>query len=118
MAQGPITVTLTEWQKLEALKRVRERYADELAKLEAGISEILTACAEADHLAQFLGEQPEVAELRAKRPEAEAKEKRRQYLLKLVERLDQVIPKQPEVKVQLPGAGGGGGAKPGNLRKF
>lgn len=114
MPQGPLIVTLTDWQKLEALKRVRERYGDELAKVEAEITEILTACAEGDHLVQFLGEQPEVAELRARRPEAETKEKRRQYLLKLIERLDQVIPKQPEVKAQIPGAG----AKPGGLRKF
>jgi predicted transcriptional regulator len=115
MAHGPITVTLTEWQKLEALKRVRERYTEELAQIEAEITEILTACAEADHLVQYLGEQPEVLELRGKRPEAEAKEKRRQYVLKLVERLDQVIPKQPEVKTQVPGAGPG---KPGSMRKF
>jgi DNA primase len=116
MAQEPITVILSDWQKLEALKRVRERYHEELTRIAAEITDILTACAEADHLAQYLGEQPEVAELRARRPEAEAKEKRRQYLLKLVERLDQVIPKQPEVKVPVPGAGVG--AKPGNLRKF
>lgn len=117
MAQGPITVTLTDWQKLEALKRVRERYVEELARIEAEITEILTACAEADHLAHYLGEQPEVTELRAKRPEAEVKEKRRQYLQKLVERLDQVIPKQPDIKVPVPGAGVAG-AKPGNIRKF
>lgn len=114
MAQGPITVTLSDWQKLEALKRVRERYQEELVKLEAEIAEILTACAEADHLAQYLGDQPEVVELRARRPEAEAKEKRRQYLLKLIERLDAVIPKVPDVKAPVPG-----GSKPaGNLRRY
>ena len=117
MSQGPISVTLTDWQKLESLKRIRERYSEELAKLEAEITEIMTACAEADHLAQFLGEQPEVAELRVKRPEAEAKEKRRMYLLKLIERLDQVIPKQPDVKVPTPGASGAS-AKAPSLRRF
>ena len=111
MAQGPITVTLTDWQKLESLKRVRERYQEELTKLEADITEVLTACAEADHLAQYLGEQPEVAELRAKRPEAEAKEKRRQYVQKLIERLESIIPKQPDVKAPVPGAGGKAGLR-------
>lgn len=113
MAQGPISVTLSDWQKLEALKRVRERYQEEQTKLEVEITEILTACAEADHLAQYLGEQPEVAELRAKKPEAEAKEKRRQYVLKLIERLDAVIPKVPDVKAPAPGAG-----KPAGVRRY
>lgn len=113
MPQPPITVTLSDWQKIEALKRVRERYQDELAKLEAEIGEILTAAAEADFLAQYLGDQPEVKDLRARRPEAEAKEKRRQYLIALIERLDAVIPKQPEVKPSL-----AGGAKPAGIKRY
>lgn len=113
MPQPPIAVTLTDWQKIEALKRARERYQEELTKVEAEITDVLTACAEADFLVQYVGEQPDVKEMRARKPEAEAKEKRRQYLLALIERLDAVIPKQPEVKAPVPGAG-----KPGGLKRF
>jgi hypothetical protein len=114
MPQPPIAVTLTDWQKIESLKRMRERYADELSKVEAEISEILTAVAEGDFLAQYLGDQPEVKDLRARRPDAEAKEKRRQYLLALIERLDAVIPKQSETKPPPPGTGG----KAAGLKRF
>ncbi|MBN8526670.1 MAG: hypothetical protein J0M02_15155 [Planctomycetes bacterium] len=113
MPQPPLTVALTDWQKIEALKRVRERYQDELTKVEAEITDILTAAAEADFLAQYLGDQPEVKELRARKPDAEAKEKRRQYLIALIERLEAVIPKQPEVKPALAGA-----AKPGGIKRY
>lgn len=113
MPQPPLTVSLTDWQKIETLKRTRESYQEELTKVEAEITDILTACAEADFLAQYLGDQPEVKEMRAKKPEAEAKEKRRQYLLALIERLDAVIPKQPEVKPTLAGAG-----KPAGIKRF
>jgi hypothetical protein len=114
MPQPPITVALTDWQKIEALKRSRERYAEELVKVESEITDILTACAEADFLAQYLGDQPEVKDLRAKKPDAEAKEKRRQYLIALIERLDAVIPKQADIKVPVPGAGG----KATGLKRF
>lgn len=113
MPQPPLTVALTDWQKIETLKRTREGYQEELTKVEAEITDILTACAEADFLAQYLGDQPEVKEMRAKKPEAEAKEKRRQYLLVLIERLDAVIPKQPEVKPTLAGAG-----KPAGIKRY
>jgi len=113
MPQPPLTVALTDWQKIETLKRTREGYQEELTKVEAEITDILTACAEADFLAQYLGDQPEVKEMRAKKPEAEAKEKRRQYLLALIERLDAVIPKQPEVKPTLAGAG-----KPAGIKRY
>jgi hypothetical protein len=112
MPTPPLAVTLSPGQQIEALKRMRERYADELKQVESELSDILTACAEADFLAQYLGEQPEVKELRAKKPEAEAKEKRRQYLFALLERLDAVIPKQADVKVAPPAA------KPGGLKRY
>ena len=114
MPQPPLAVTLTEWQKIDALKRTRERYQEELTKTEAELSDILTSCAEADYIAQYLGEQPEVKDLRAKKPEVEAREKRRQYLIALIERLDSVIPKQAEVKMPLPSTG----AKPGGMKRF
>jgi hypothetical protein len=113
MPQPPITVTLSDWQKIEALKRTRERYQEELTKVESEVTDILTACAEADFLAQYLGDQPEVKDLRAKKPEAEVKEKRRQYLLALIDRLDAVIPKQPDVKPALAGAG-----KPAGIKRY
>ncbi len=106
MPQSPLAVTLTDWQKIEALKRARERYQEDLTTVESELTDILTACAEADFIAQYLGDQPEVKEMRAKKPEAEAKEKRRQYLIALIERLDAVIPKQAEIKAPVPGSGG------------
>lgn len=114
MPQPPLAVTLSDWQKIEALKRARERYHEELTKLESEITDILSACAEADFIAQYLGDQPEVKEMRAKKPEAEAKEKRRQYVIALIERLDAVIPKQADIKTTLPGAGG----KPSGVKRF
>ena len=114
MPQPPLAVTLTDWQKIEALKRARERYQEDLTKVESDLTDILTACAEADFIAQYLGDQPEVKEMRAKKPEAEAKEKRRQYLIALIERLDAVIPKQAEIKAPVPGAG----AKSAGLTRF
>lgn len=114
MPQPPLAVTLTDWQKIEALKRARERYQEDLTKVESELTDILTACAEADFIAQYLGDQPEVKEMRAKKPEAEGKEKRRQYLIALIERLDAVIPKQADIKAPVPGAGG----KSAGLKRF
>ena len=114
MPQPPLAVTLSDWQKIEALKRCRERYQEELGRVESELTDILTACAEADFIAQYLGEQPEVKEMKARKPEAETKEKRRQYLLALIERLDAVIPKQAEIKAPPPGAGG----KAGGIKRY
>jgi len=114
MPQPPIAVTLSDWQKIEALKRVREDYQEELTKVESEITDILSACAEADFIAQYLGDQPEVKERRARKPEAETKEKRRQYVIALIERLDAVIPKQAEIKAPVPGSGG----KSPGLKRF
>ncbi|MCX8039988.1 MAG: hypothetical protein N3B15_05385 [Planctomycetota bacterium] len=104
MSKGPLSVTLSEWQKLEALKRMRERYQEELDKLEATLTDILTACAEADFLAQYIGEQAEVKELRARKAEIEPLEKRRQHLLALIERIDAIMPKLADVRPSPPGA--------------
>lgn len=93
----PITVALSAGQKLDVLKRFRKRYGDEMAELEAKITEILTAVAEGEFMAQYVGEQPEVKELRARKAELEALELRRTYLSKLVERLDGVMPAQAAV---------------------
>ena len=113
MPLAPLTLTLSDGQKLAALKRMRAFYGEALTKIEAELTEALSAQAEADFLSGYLGEQPEVKELRtagAKAPELESK---RQYYGKILERLDAVIPAQPEVHAPAPGA-----AKPGGLRKF
>lgn len=115
MPLPPLQATLSDGQKLAALKRLRAVYADELAGLEVEILEILTNLAEADFLAQYLGDQPEVVALRARKAEVETKEKRRQYLGKLIERLDQCIPEQPAVTVPAPNAPG---AAKSSLRRY
>jgi len=115
MPLPPLTITLSDGQKLEVLKRYRSTYVEELKKLEGALTEVLTALAEADFLTGYLGEQPEVIELRKRKVETEALERRRQYLGKIIERLDQVIPQQPAVAVPPPNAGGAG-ARPGLKR--
>ncbi len=89
MPLQPLSATLSDGQKTAVLKRFRARYGDELKAVEAEMQEIMTSMAEADYIAQYLGEQPEVVELRARRADLDAKDKRRQYLFKLLERLDQ-----------------------------
>jgi predicted DNA-binding antitoxin AbrB/MazE fold protein len=111
MPLPPISVTLTDGQKVEALKRIRERYVDELKKLETDVTEILTQVAEAEMLAAYLGEQPEVKELRQRVPELEKKQTRREHLGKLMDRLEQIIPKQAEVAVPPPAGGKAGGVR-------
>jgi hypothetical protein len=113
MPLPPLAATLTDGQKVEAMKRFRALYGDELTAIEAKLADALLAGQEADFLAQYLGEQPELKELRARAGEADKLEKRRQYLAALVERLDQYTPKQPEVKVQL-----GAPGKPPGLKRF
>ncbi len=115
MPLNPLSATLSDGQKLAVLKRFRAKYGDELTKLEAEMQEILLSVAEADFLTQYLGEQPEIAELRAKKSELEIKEKRRQYLGKIIDRLDQSIPQQQPVNVPAPS---GAGAKPTGVRRY
>ncbi len=116
MPLQPLNVELSKGQQLEALKRFRTRYGEELAKVEAEMESILTSLAEADYLAQFLGDQPEVVELRKRKAEAELLEKRRQYLGKIIDRLDQVIP--PQAAVNVPPPAGAGGGRGGNVRRY
>ena len=116
MPLQPLTVTLSDGQKIAALKRMREGYQAQLAVIDAELTEALLAQAEADFLSPYLGEQPEIKELRTKAGDAAAKEARRQYLGKLIERLDQVIPAQPDVHVPLPTGAAAG--KSGPLRRF
>jgi hypothetical protein len=116
MPLAPLTIALSDGQKIETLKRFRARYGEELKKIELELTDALTAIAEADFLVAYLGEQPEVVELRSRKPEAEKLERRRQYLGMIIERLDQVIPQQPAVSVPAPTGVGGAGAKPGVRR--
>ena len=121
MPLPPLSVTLTDGQKVASMKRFRTRYAEELEKLDAELTEILTNLAEADFLVQYLGEQPEIGELRARKAEVEVKERRRQYLGKIIERLDQYTPQQKPVAVPPPNAtpaGGSAAAKPGGIKRY
>ena len=63
MPVQPITVTLSDGQKIEALKRFAQRYQEELTELEQKITDAKTALAELEFLKGYLGEQPEVLEL-------------------------------------------------------
>jgi hypothetical protein len=96
---------LSDGQKVAVLKRFRTKYAEELEKVEIDMQEILVSLAEADFMAQYVGEQPEVVEMRKRKAELDAMEKRRQYLGKIIERLDQCIPEQPQVNVPPPQGG-------------
>lgn len=115
MPLAPLVVALTDGQKVATLKRFKERYQEEVAKIESDMTDILTALAEADFLASYLGEQPEVVELRARRAELDKLEKRRAHIGALLDRLGQVIPKQAELHVAPPGGQVAG--KPG-LRRY
>jgi hypothetical protein len=115
MPLQPLSATLTDGQKIDVLKRFRKRYGDELEKVENSLLEIMTALAEADFMVQYVGDQPEVRDLRARKAEIDALELRRQYLGKLIDRLDAVIPAQPEVHAPLPGSSTP--ARPG-LRRY
>jgi hypothetical protein len=91
----PLAVTLSDGQKVEVLKRFRNRYGEKLKEVENELRDILNNLAEADFIAAYLGDQPEVAELRAKKADVEVLERRRQHLLKIIDRLDKYIPNQP-----------------------
>jgi hypothetical protein len=93
------------------MKRFRARYAEELAKVEAELTDILVNIAEADFLAQYLGDQPEIQELRQHKADIEAKETRRQRLGQIIERLDQYTPQQRQINVPAPNQAGAA-AKP------
>lgn len=92
MALQPISVTLTDGQKLEVLKRFRQRYGEELEKVENDILAILTAQAECAFVASYIGEQAEVVELKQRDDELAGLEARRAHLGKIIERLDSVLP--------------------------
>ena len=117
MPAQPLSVTLSDGQKIDVLKRYRKKYGDELAALDSQEIEILTAIQEADFMTQYVGEQPEVKELRARKTELDVIIARRQYLGKLIDRLDAVIPAQPEVHAPLPNSSASSGARPG-LRRY
>lgn len=103
MPLPPLSVNLTDGQKIEVMKRFRKRWSDDLDQVQGQMTDILTALQEADFLAPYVGEQPEVVELRKRKGELDALEKRRQYLAALIERLDAYTPKQAEVKFNLAG---------------
>lgn len=117
MPAQPLSVTLSDGQKIDVLKRYRKKYGDELAALDAQQVEILTALQEADFMTQYVGEQPEVKELRGRKTELDTIEARRQYLGKLIDRLDAVIPAQPDVHAPLPNSSATSGVRPG-LRRY
>ena len=114
MPLPPLSVLLSNGQKTEAMKLFRRRYAEELEQTEARLTELMINQQTAEFLAQYIGEQPELVELKAGAEEMAKLEKRRQYLSALIERLDAYTPKQPEVKPVLGDAGG----KVSGVRKF
>lgn len=117
MPAQPLAVTLSDGQKIDVLKRFRKKYDDELALLDAQQTEILTALQEADFMTQYVGEQPEVKEMRGRKAELDVIEARRQYLGKLIDRLDAVIPAQPDVHAPVPNGSNAGGARP-SMRRY
>jgi predicted DNA-binding antitoxin AbrB/MazE fold protein len=119
MPLPPLDVQLTNGQQIEVLKRFRERYADELEKTESEMKDILLARAEAEFISKYLGDQPEVVELRQRCKELDAKEKRRQYLGMIIDRLDAVLPKQVPVTVPAPVvAAPSGSSKSAGVRRY
>ena len=117
MPLEPLNVALSDGQKIEVLKRFQQRYTEELKKLEVEMTEVMTQLAEADFLGQYLGEQPEVVELRKRKPDLAEMERRRTYLGKIIDRLAQVVPAVPAVKVAPPNAGGPA-KPPAGLRRY
>ena len=95
MPLAPLSISLTDWQKLEAIKRFRAKYSDELTETEAKLMALLTAAAEADFLAQYLGEQPELKEARGRKDEIEVLTRRRDYLGQLIDRADRIASSAP-----------------------
>ncbi len=118
MPLQPLVVQLSEGQQKEAMKRFRAKYTDELTKLEANLTDVLTAIAEAEFLAQYLGEQPEIKELKKRQAEVEVLQQRRLYLGKLIDRLDQYIPPDKPVSVSAPTGAAGAAAKPGGIKRY
>lgn len=117
MPLPPLSVTLSDGQKIEAMKRLRGRYAEQLAEVEVQLVQILTSLQEADFLSQYVGDQPEIVELRLRQGDCEKLEKRRAHLAALIERLDTYTPKQAEVKPSL-GSGAAPGGKPTAFRRY
>lgn len=122
MPLQPLTVALTDGQKVEVMKRFRAKYAEDLTKVESDLTDVLTAIAEADFLVQYLGEQPELKELKKRQAEVDTLQQRRIYLSKIIERLDQYTPQVKPVTVAAPagtpGNPGGAGAKPGGIKRY
>jgi hypothetical protein len=116
MPLAPLSVTLTDWQKVEAIKRFRQKYATELTEVEAKLTALLLATAEAEFLMQYLGEQPELKEARSKREETETLSRRRDYLGQVIDRLDHIMPKMQDITAPLPT--GAAPARPGGLKRF
>ena len=114
MPLPPLSVTLSDWQKRDALKRMRTAYADELTALDAELTDLLTRAQEADLLASYLGEQPEIKALRPDPAVLKAKQQRRDYLGQILERLDSVVKDLPAVAPPAPGTG----TKPAGLRRY
>lgn len=106
MPLEPMHITLSDAEKVEVLKRFYNRYKEELETVETSIAEILTAHAQSEFLVQYLGEQPEVLELKGRDEELQKLQKRRAHIGMLIDRLEQVIPKR------------GGEAEPTTFTRF
>jgi hypothetical protein len=102
MALEPLTIELSEGQKTEVLKRFHRSYHAELEKVEGELRQLLTGNAEAEFLAQYIKEQPEVTQLRADPAAIKRLEQRREYLAQLIKVLEHYTPEQKEIKPLAP----------------
>lgn len=102
MPLDPLQVALTDGEKIEVLKRFHQKYQEELVKIEGELADMLRAQAEADFVQQYLGEQPEVIELRGDQQKLQKLEERRQHIGAIIERLGSVIPKQADIALKPP----------------
>ena len=102
MPLEPIQVHLTDGEKIEVLKRFQQSYKAEMDELVAKLETHLRSHAEADFVAQYLGEQPEVLSLKSNQEEVAKLEQRRQHIAVIIDRLAQVIPKQDEIGLKPP----------------
>ena len=97
----PIEVELSNGQKLDVMKRFISAYREQLADIEAELRTLLTSQQEAEFIKQYIGEQAEVTELLPDPEQLATLQRRREHIGKILERLDQYQPEQPQVQLRL-----------------
>ena len=102
MPLEPLQVSLTSGEQIEVLKRFQQQYTEELEKVDGEILEILRGAAEAEFLQQYIGEQPDVVELRGDQAKLAQLQERRNHIGAILDRLAATIPQQQAVEVKAP----------------